>query len=226
MRGKLHFGLAIWLVLGSAAFAVSEVADRIVATVNGHVILQSDWDEALGYQALIEARSVGEFAVAERKAALDRLIDQELIRQQVQPSDFRAASTEEVDARIRELRKQRPEWVTDEGWIAALSRYGLSESEIRQRVTSEIDELRALDAHFRPGLQIDQRSVEAYYQEKLLPELRAAGAREVTLAEVAPRIKELLAQRKMNDLLIAWLKTLRAESQIRTPLDEGGGGGR
>ena len=29
----------------------AEVIDRIVATVNGQVILQSDWDEALCYEA-------------------------------------------------------------------------------------------------------------------------------------------------------------------------------
>jgi hypothetical protein len=32
--------------------ASAEVIDRIVATVNGRIILQSDWDEALCYEAL------------------------------------------------------------------------------------------------------------------------------------------------------------------------------
>jgi peptidyl-prolyl cis-trans isomerase SurA len=223
MRRKLQVGLLLGLLTGWCALGLGEVADRIVATVNGHVILQSDWDEALCYQALAEGRPAGEFSVSERKAALDRLIDQELIRQQVQAADFPAATSAEVDARIRELRKPRPEWASDEGWRVTLNRYGLSEDAVRMRVANEIDELRALDAHFRPGLLIDAKSVEAYYQEKLLPELRAAGAKEVRLEDVAPKIKELLAQQKMNDLLVGWLKTLRAESQIRTPLEGDGG---
>ena len=41
-------------VLPSSAAAASQVIDRIVATVNGRVILQSDWDEALCYEALLQ----------------------------------------------------------------------------------------------------------------------------------------------------------------------------
>jgi hypothetical protein len=39
----------------------------------------------------------------------------------------------------------------------------------------------------------------------------------VALAEVTPEIREVLAQQKMNDLLIAWLHTLRTSSTIKTP---------
>jgi hypothetical protein len=35
------------------------------------------------------------------------------------------------------------------------------------------------------------------------------------LAEVAPKIKEILAQRQINDLLASWLKNLRTESKIQ-----------
>jgi hypothetical protein len=39
----------------------AEVIDRIVATVNGHIILQSDWDEALCYEALLNGRPLSQF---------------------------------------------------------------------------------------------------------------------------------------------------------------------
>jgi hypothetical protein len=64
---------------------------------------------------------------------------------------------------------------------------------------------------------VDSRKIEQYYNEKLLPDLRSAGAREVPLSEVAPKIKELLAQQQINDMLSAWLKGLRSESNIQTP---------
>ena len=63
--------------------ASAQVIDRIVATVNGRVILQSDWDEALGYEALLNGRSSSEMNADERRAVLDRLIDQELLREQM-----------------------------------------------------------------------------------------------------------------------------------------------
>ncbi len=58
-----------------------------MATVNGHIILQSDWDEALGYEALLNGRALNQFTDDDRRAVLDRLIDQELLAEQMK-SDF------------------------------------------------------------------------------------------------------------------------------------------
>jgi parvulin-like peptidyl-prolyl isomerase len=194
----------------------ADVIDRIVAVVNGNIILQSQWDENVSYEAFIEHRAAGQFTVEQRKAALDRLIDQELIRQQSQPANFHHATAAEVERRMSDLRQQYPEASDDARWQALLARYGLTETDLRQKVSNELEELRTVDAHLRPGVQIDSRSVENYYREKLLPELRAKGAEQVPLAQVAPEIKEILAQQRINDLLIGWLRTLRNLSSIRT----------
>ena len=75
-----------------------EVIDRIVATVNGHVILQSDWEDSLRYEAFSSGRPLDRLTVNDRKAALDRLIDQELLREQLRSSDAAHASAQEVAA--------------------------------------------------------------------------------------------------------------------------------
>jgi peptidyl-prolyl cis-trans isomerase SurA len=215
MRSKLvHF--AIVAALASSLVFATDIIDRIVAVVNGHVILQSQWDEDLSYEAFVAHRAPGPFTLEQRKAALDRLIDQELIRQQSLPGNFHHATAAEVDRRVSDLRKQHPEVSDDSQWRALLGRYGLTESDLREKSAYELDELRTVDAHLRPGVQIDSRSVESYYREKLLPELRAKGAEQVSLADVAPEIKEILAQQRINDLLIGWLRSLRNVSSIRT----------
>ena len=215
MRIKLVNFLVVLAFASSVAWA-ADVIDRIVAVVNGHVILQSQWDERVSYEAFIGHRPPGPFTVEQRKGALDRLIDQELIRQQSLPADFHHATAVEVDRRISALREQHPEASDDIQWRALLGRYGLSESDLREKSADELNELRTVDTHLRPGVQIDSRSIESYYREKLLPELRAKGAEQVPLATVAPEIKEILAQQKINDLLIGWLRSLRNVSSIRT----------
>ena len=82
MGKRLYLMLALCMA-GTVLAGAGEVIDRIVATVNGHIILQSDWDEALAYQALAEKVPWRSFSLEQRKAALDRLIDQELVREQV-----------------------------------------------------------------------------------------------------------------------------------------------
>jgi hypothetical protein len=52
------------------------------------------------------------FTSAERHAALDRLIDQELLREQVRPSQ--PAPAEQVASRVAEVRKLHPDCATDE----------------------------------------------------------------------------------------------------------------
>src|SRR5256885_8797370 len=103
-----NFGwcLLICAVLASPAGA-GQVVDRMVANVNGHVLLQSDWEGELAFEAFIAGRSPNSFSAAERKAALDRLIDQELLREQVRPSE--SARPGEIAARVSEVRKLHPE---------------------------------------------------------------------------------------------------------------------
>lgn len=204
------------LLLATFFACASEVVDRIVATVNGHIILQSDWEDALCYEAFVAGHPLDQITADERKAALDRLIDQELLREQMASSDFHHASPQEVEDRIAQVRNQYPGAGTDSSWHALLFHYGMTENELRSRVALELDVLRLVDARLRPSVQIDSNSIESYYDQQLLPQLRQKGAREVPLAEVTPKIRELLIQQKMNQLLTSWLQNLRASSEIRT----------
>jgi peptidyl-prolyl cis-trans isomerase SurA len=206
-------------VLFSAVFATcvhaAEILDRIVATVNGHIILQSDVDEAISYQAFADNGAVKAASPDERKATLDRLIDQELIHEEVHASDFQPASPADVNARVAEIRKLHPEVTDDASWLAALHRYGITADELREKVTAELNSWKAVNARLRPSIAIDSGSVQRYYQNSLLPELHKTGTAEPPLAEVAPKIKEILAQQQINDLLADWLKSLRNDSKIQ-----------
>ena len=80
----------------------------------------------------------------------------------------------------------------------------------------QLDLLRLVDARLRPTVQIDSKSIESYYNQELLPQLRQSGAQQIPLTQASPKIKELLTQRKIDQLLTAWLQTLRTGSEIRT----------
>jgi len=195
----------------------AEVIDRIVATVNGHIILQSEWDEALCYEALFSNHRVEQFRDDERRAVLDRLIDQELLREQMQSTDFAHATDQEIAARVSDVRKQYPDAASDEGWRALLGRYHILEKDLAARVRQQLDLARLVDARLRPGVEIDSKSVEAYYRDQFVPKLKQSGASEVPLAEVAGKIRELLTEQKVGELLVSWLQTLRSEGSVHVP---------
>jgi hypothetical protein len=141
-------------------------------------------------------------------------------------ADIQHATAEEVAQRVGEIRKQYAEAETELGWRAILDRYRLNEDGLKSRVATEIDLMRLVDARLRPTVTVDSKSIESYYNQELLPQLRQSGAQNVPLAEVTSKIKELLTQKKISQLLITWLQSLRAGSQIRAEALTDGSAGR
>lgn len=203
--------------------AAGEVIDRIVATVNGQIILQSDWNDALRYEALLSARTVSDFNTEERRGVLDRLIDQELLGEQMKSALFKHATEEEAAAEVAQTRQLYPEAANDDGWKALLARFGLNEKALVSHVQEQIDLMRLVDAHLRPTVQIDSKSIEAYYREKFIPQLKQSGSGNVPLDEVSAQIRELLTQERVSELMVSWLHSLRSESKVSVPEGPGEG---
>ncbi|HUO25597.1 MAG TPA: SurA N-terminal domain-containing protein [Candidatus Aquilonibacter sp.] len=218
-RIRLSIMAAMLLVatLGSVRAGSAQVIDRIVATVNGSIILQSDWDQALCYEALLSHRPLSQFSADDRRAVLDRLIDQELLREQMKSADFRHATEAEASTRVAEAQKEYAQGSGTETWQSRLAQYHLTEQDVLQHVRQQIDLMRLVDARLRPTVQIDAKSIEEYYREKFVPHLKQTGAGAVPLETVSGKIRELLTEQKVNQLLVSWLQTLRSESQVRLP---------
>lgn len=206
--------LAFLLALAAQVSSAGQIIDAIVAKVNKKAILLSDWDEAIRYEAFVDGKPLNRLTDEDHKATLDRLIDQELLRQQI-PSENLHVRAEKINARIADIRKQYPGAESEAGWRSALARYGLTEAQLKEHIKLQLALMRMVDERLRPGVQVDPHSVETYYREKFLPELRQQGARDVPLASVAPKIQEVLAQQRVDELLTAWLRNLRAQSDIQ-----------
>jgi hypothetical protein len=216
----LVLGLGTLIPALSRPLMAGDVVDRVVTNINGHVVLQSDWEQEIALEALTNGRDPDSFTAVERKAALDRLIDQELLREQVRPSV--PPPTDQVAARVAEVRKLQPDCPTEETWHAKLQRYGLTQSALEKHLGGQIQLMKSVEDRLRPSIQIDQHAVESYYHDQLLPEMRKAGSNATPLTEVFGRIKDLLAEKKMNELLTGWLANLRTASHIPTPESSAG----
>ena len=216
-RTFLIAALAALLSAFAPAGHAGQVIDRIVATVNGHIILQSDWDEALRYEALLSGRPLVDFTDDDRRAVLDGLIDEELLGEQMKSTSFRHASEADALAQINQARTQYPQAVTAEAWQAVLTGFGLNEKSLTSHVQQQIDLMRLVDAHLRPTVQIDSKTIEAYYRDKFVPQLKQSGADDVPLDQVSGKIRELLTEERVNELMVSWLTSLRSESQVNMP---------
>lgn len=191
----------------------AEVLDSLAATVNGHAILQSDWTDELRYECFISGKTQHDLSPEERRAILERLIDQELLREQMRSTDFKPADPDEVKAQLENLKNRYAGEHGGEAWQDALSASGISEDDVATHIAMELNSLRLVDARLRPAIQVDTAEIRDYYDKEFRSKTAEGG--QMPLREAAPRIRELLVQKKMNDALSAWLESLRTQSRIQ-----------
>jgi hypothetical protein len=211
-RRLLILGLVLIMVPPVLA---AETIDRVVAVVNAHTILLSEWDTAVRLEALLNHRPLESVTDTSRRAAFERMIDQELLGAEMENSSVNRSSPEAISARVHEIRQQFPEASTDTRWAAILVEYGVTELEVEAAVAVELDDLRLLDFRLRSSAQPEASQIARYYQTVYEPAMHAKRARPAPLADVTPQIKEILTEQKLTDLTATWLQTLRTQANIQ-----------
>lgn len=211
----LWLAVACALALATQVARAGEIIDRIVATVNNDVVLQSDLEEGLRFEALANGAGRYEFTAEQRGGELQRTIDHLLLRQQMRRSGFQRATDQEIAAGVADLRAKVPGAQSDAGWMALLGAAGLSQHDVERRVARQIEIARFVDERFRPGIRIDSAEVRRYYDDVLTPQLRDKGAAVPPLSQVSAKIEEVLVEKRIDEQLDSWLKSLRAESNVR-----------
>ena len=194
------------------------VLDRVVAVVNNRAILASDVDEETRLAVLDPGRAG--LGTLTPRTALEQLISRSLIQQQIHEEDAQSAdpSAAEVAARLSEIRRELPACVhqncaSDAGWKAFLSSHELTPERVESYLRYRLQILRFIELRFRQGIQISPQEIAAYYKDTLVPQY-AAGEAIPKLAQVSPRIQEILLQRRVNVLFDDWLKNLRQQGEV------------
>jgi hypothetical protein len=223
MRRAFH----LVLVFAFAACANAQVVDRMVAVVNKRVILESELDQAVRVEFLMQGKSLDKVSPADSAAALDRLVDRALLDQQIPHSEMLAPTPEELADQVKSVRAQLPGAANDDGWKSLLAAYGLTQQDVEDSLVTEVRTLRFVDLRFRGLVRIDKTDINNYYQQKFLPEVRSRGASEPPLASVSGEIEKILAEQGITDMLNRWLETLRAQAHIEkmSPVPAGSSSG-
>jgi peptidyl-prolyl cis-trans isomerase SurA len=191
--------------------------DRVDAIVNGDLILDSDVDEERRFTALQPFRDrKNDFS---RDHAIARLIDRDLILQQLKVLPPDPISDADVKKELDMLRKSIPECKeygceTDAGWTKFLAANGFTEQEVLTRWRERMEVLRFIEERFRMGIRIPPADIQNYYDKTLLPQYEKQHATPPKLDAISERIQEILLQQQVSNLLGDWLKSLRAQGSV------------
>jgi parvulin-like peptidyl-prolyl isomerase len=211
MRAK---AIAVLLVLATTALpgvasAVPQqqgrVVDRIVARVEGDVILLSQVRELAAFQRLVDGRAESDDRL------LSELVEQWIVQAEANTSHFPQPSSSEVD---REMARLAGRFTTPEAYAAKLRELGLSTTPVRRMLTQQIFLTRYLDDKFRPSVQIEPSQVHTYYQKELLPELAKKHQPVPPETAVEAQIRELLIQREITNRTAKWLDETKGRLRI------------
>ncbi len=216
MRRALKFVLALIVIGGVTPSFAAEIVDRILSVVNNTPVLLSEWDEAWRCEALLADRAPDSYTQAEQQEIYNRMVDQELIRQQMRGYLMVPVSDADVAARVQDVRTQLSG--TDEAkWQSMMRRAGVTESELRYRLREQMEIERFINLRFRAGIHVEDRAITRYYYDQLLPELRKAGGSELPLGQFSDKIREIILQQRMSEQVVAWVQTLREQADISVP---------
>lgn len=211
--GRVHktraFALAaiaiVAMALVAALPAAQQVVDRIVARVEGDVLLQSDLRELGQFQELL-----GGEAETESKR-LDELIDQWIVDLEAQAAHFPPPSDADISAAVQQLEKSLG---GAQAYQARLKETGLTPAAVRRLLGRELFFNRYFDYKFRPAAQVDSDAEQKYYDGEFSKQLTARGQNVPPLDSVRDQIHELLVQQDISARAAHWLTESRSRLKI------------
>jgi hypothetical protein len=203
---------AVLVAAAAGLLGAQETVDRIVARVENDIILLSDIRMLSRYQQFVDGKSETDGQV------LDRLIDQWIVRTEADVAHFPRPSEGDIDRGVERLEKS---FVSMEEYERRKEHTGLGDPEIRAMVASQLYLSNYLDSRFRPGVQIDPKAIEEFYQTGVVPRAKARGQEPPSLDAARDAIEEALVQSGINEQADRWLKESRIRLHIEKLLDEG-----
>jgi hypothetical protein len=189
----------------ASAVRAQEVVDRIIARIEGDVLLQSDLRELGEFQQLQGTK------VEAESTRLDELIDQWVIEHEGQAAQFSQPSDADVTASLEQLKKNLG---GDEVFQKHLKETGLSVASVRRILARVLFYSRYLDYKFRTAAQIDSAAEEKYYNTEFAEQLKARGEKPPPLDSVRPQIHELLVQEDISKRAAEWLTESRSRLKV------------
>lgn len=200
------------LILFACLLLRAELVDRLAVTVGSAVITELDIDEDLRVAALLNGQPISRDLEA-RRAAADRMVEQFLIRHEIDLSHYPPPSEQEVDTFYSHVRETLG---GEDALKALLTGYKISARTLRDHLKAQLATLRFIEIRFAPDVNISDADLESAYNRKVAALRTATPGISVPpfdAAEQAKISKELLAERT-DAALNSWLAEGRKQINI------------
>lgn len=195
-----------------AATARAAIIDRIAVTLDNQVITASEIILEIRITAFLNGDAL-DFSPEARRKAANRLIEQELIRKEMQVGRYTSPSPEEVEPMLKQIQTQR--FPSAGEYHEALAKYGVSEEQLKSHLLWQLTLLRFIEIRFRPAVEVTDAQIQAYFNQNVAElQKRAGTSRNLTLDDVRAQIRDILTEQGADKQLDEWLAGARKRTRI------------
>lgn len=200
------------LLLPAAALGRAEIVDRVAVSVGRQAITESSLLRELRLTAMMNEETP-DFSPASKRRTLERMIEQTLLRREMELSRYQMPEAAAVDSYLERLKK--PRFRTEADYQQALEKHRLQEDEFRDYLRRQIATLRFLEIRFQPGIQITEAETRQYYEKEFLAEWQNMSKGPApSFEEARTKVEAVLTAQRLDQLVDDWLKETRGRTRI------------
>jgi hypothetical protein len=129
----------------------AEIIDRIAVSVGNQVVTASEVRREIQMTAFLNGAEA-DFGADSRQKATERLIEQKLIRKEMEVGRYPGPSVAETEPLLQQVREQR--FKSNEEYVSALAKYGISEPDLKAQLLWQLTVLRFVAFRFRVPVEI------------------------------------------------------------------------
>ena len=195
-----------------AMAAHGEIIDRIAASVGNRVITASDLDRQLRVAAFQDGVKP-DFSPARKRAAVEAMIEQRLIRTELANSRYPLPDPAELAPAIEQFKKEH--FKDDAQYRATLAGYGIGEADFKELLLWQRTLLLFIQVRFETGVQLGAQDVEEYFLKTVKPAAEAAHpGQPVSLEDYRDQIERTLTGQRADREMDLWLRGVRSRTNV------------
>lgn len=201
---------ALCLLALFAAFASATIVDRIAIIVNQQVITEVQLDEELRVTALLNRQPIRRDQQTRRDAA-GRLIQQELVRHEMELSQYPFPTAAQVDAAFAETVKQLGGTETVEKQLTA---YQVTDGILKEHLQFQLTLVKFIDFRFRPDVDISETDLRVYYERELAKWKTSHTGTPPALEESRASIEKAISDERVELAMSSWVDEAKRDAAI------------
>ena len=199
------------LLFVALATCRAEIIDRVAVVVGNSVITESEILREIRLTAFLNGEPL-DFSPASKRKTAERLVEQRLIRNEINVSLYPAPAPDALELMTKEVRER---FGSPERYRQELQRTGVTEDDLKAHLLRTVATSRFLDFRFRPGMQIGEEEIRKYFDEQLRPQLRKGSPGvEFSLGDYRGQVEDALIAERVDEASDLWLKQAREHTRI------------